>query len=549
MKFHSCTIATAILHFILSTGITVIATVCDLEPQQQRVCRDMNISPQHPFFSHPITGTEVFFFFDPPHLFKSIRNALVNHDIIFLDGQIASWVDVRALWSLDTARTVRLVPRLSAKHVFLGVGTKMSVRLAVQVFSHSVFSGLMAYSDAKLIPAQAVQTAAFVKRMNDLWDVFNCASLQGEGLKQAVTRANLQSRLAVLDEASLFIESLQFRSRKTDQIKSFLPSKNGLLLSIAAFRRVLTDFLHCDDCFEPGVKFLIGRRFNQDCVENCFAQIRRDKGSFYEMMASWRALSNLRAIAASSYLAPVRKKGCNCEDDRDRQIVDLFFSKPSIPEKEFQYFNSFCDENEEFAASSNFESQPCTSRQSQRHSSHRAVKELWKKNVTDLRIASVHHDACSYLAGYLLRQLVRKNVAVSECMTCKKLLFSMTNCDSSFASHKTYQHVRSGLISPTNEFIDLVRDWDKRFGPLFNEQCTLPHLKRGIALTLQRNCKENFLPNCHKHVIFKFCCELFVKVRIFREVKEHNSRIKCDRMASLRKLSKVNYVRRAFTKC
>ena len=424
----------------------------------------------------------------------------------------------------------------------------MSVRLAVQVFSHSVYSGLMAYSDEKLIPEQAMQTAAFVKKMNDLWDVFNCASLQAQGLKQAVTRTNLKSRLTVLDEASLFIESLQFKSRKTDKVKEFLPSKNGLLLSIAAFRCLLTNLLDSDDSFESDVKFISGRRFNQDCVENCFAQIRRDKGSFYEMMASWRALSNLRAIAASSYLAPVRKKGCNCEDDGDQQIVDLFFSKPSISEEEeFEHMNFVGDEEfDSIAASSNIDSPPCTSKQSQRHSCHQAVKNLWKENVTDLRIASVHHDACRYLGGYLLRQLVRKNVAVSKCITCTEVLFSVVKSNSSFSSHKTYQHARNGLMNPTNQFIQLVRDWDKHFRPLFNSLCTLPRLKRGIVLALLHKCRENFLPNCHKRVIFKFCCDLFVKVRIFREVKMHNSRIKCDRLASLRKLSKMNHVRRAF---
>ena len=93
-----------------------------------------------------------------------MRNALTNYDIEFSDCLTASWIDIKALWSLDTARPVRLVPKLQAKHVFLGLEKKMSVKLAIQVFWHSVHAGLLTYRHQNLLPKRAAQTEDFVKK-------------------------------------------------------------------------------------------------------------------------------------------------------------------------------------------------------------------------------------------------------------------------------------------------------------------------------------------------------------------------------------------------
>lgn len=141
---------------------------------------------------------------------------------------------------------LRLVPRLTSKHVFLGLGKKMSVKLAAQAFSHFVYAGIMTYRE----------------------------------------------------------------------------------------------------------------------------QIRRDKGSFFEMMPCWRALNNLRSVAASSYLAPVCKNNSNCENVNDFHLIDLFSQKPT---------HEIHNTDLSIMSPTN---NPCTSssnlRSSQRNASRSAVKEIWK---------------------------------------------------------------------------------------------------------------------------------------------------------------------------
>ena len=101
-----------------------MCTICDMEPQQQRLSRILGVCEERPYFHHPTSEEPVFFMYDPPHLIKSLRNALMNYDIGFGDGSIASWNFLKTLWSLDTARSLRLVPRLTAEHIFLGWGRR-----------------------------------------------------------------------------------------------------------------------------------------------------------------------------------------------------------------------------------------------------------------------------------------------------------------------------------------------------------------------------------------------------------------------------------------
>jgi hypothetical protein len=41
-----------------------------------------SVTPAVPFFAHPITKEPIFAHFDPPHLFKCIRNNFMNYDIL-----------------------------------------------------------------------------------------------------------------------------------------------------------------------------------------------------------------------------------------------------------------------------------------------------------------------------------------------------------------------------------------------------------------------------------------------------------------------------------
>ena len=508
-----------------------------MEPQQQRLSRVLGVCADRPFFDHPTTEEPVFFMFDPPHLMKSIRNALVNYDIGFEGGFIASWKFVKALWSLDTVRSLRLVPRLTAKHIFLGLGKKMSVRLAVQVFSHSVHAGLMTYKERGLLPSEAEQTAVFIKQMNDLWDAFNCSDLHGRGLKQVITRGNLFDRLRFLDVSASFIQSLTFHHTKNNVSKTYLPSKTGLLVTISAYKALARRLL----CDSPArLNFLIGRRLNQDCVENCFSQVRRDKGSFYEMMPCWRALGNLKCVAASTFLAHVRKSNANCQGDDDSVLVDLFHT---LKETGHQKKGEVLD-----LSFSEISSQSQVSRESisSRSSSQAAIQEMWRNSLENKQ-QMIESDASEYVSGYIVHKLLSKETDISNCTVCLLSITAETDEMSPFFSYKSFVNPSTGLQCPSAEFVTMVSTWDRQFRLCFNSVCRQRQLRLCISKILFSKCVSvaHFLPDCHKKCILEFCLELFVKIRIFKEVKTCNHNLKRDRVASLRKLSKLNQIYRS----
>ena len=507
-----------------------MCTICDMEPQQQRLSRILGVCEERPYFHHPTSEEPVFFMYDPPHLIKSLRNALMNYDIGFGDGSIASWNFLKTLWSLDTARSLRLVPRLTAKHIFLGLGKKMCVRLAVQTFSHSVYAGLMTYKARGLLHPDAQQTAIFVKTMNDLWDAFNCSDLRGRGFKQVITRGNLSARLDLLNSASSFIRSFVFhRLSKKPVSKTYLPSKTGLLITISAYKSLINHLL-CDS--PVPMNFLVGRRFNQDCVENCFSQVRRDKGSFFEMLPCWRAVSNLKCVAASTFLSPVRKFYANCQNDDDRIVIDLFQSSVECEKKTTKKF-------ELDPTSSDKNTSLCVSR---REASQTAIRELWR-DTSESPKDLIQNDATEYVAGYLIQKMFSKNSDIVKCTPCVLSLVAQTDELSTFLSHKSFVVNSCGLQIPSLEFVTLVSKWDQYFRSTFNSLCRSRQLKMrlvNILFSKTDSIADRFLPHCHKKCVLNFCLELFVKLKIFKEVKVGNENLKRDRIASLRKLSKMN---------
>ena len=92
------------------------------------------------------SGLPVAALYDVPHLYKCLRNALMKYDIE-VDGQVAKWSHIVALFDADRRRTLRAVPKLRSLHLRPGAFKKMSVSLATQVLSRSVAAGLSLYAD------------------------------------------------------------------------------------------------------------------------------------------------------------------------------------------------------------------------------------------------------------------------------------------------------------------------------------------------------------------------------------------------------------------
>jgi len=143
---------TEVVKKLTSSGFKVMATVCDQAPSNVAAINrlvantakeDLRCVGEHRGEYFKVADSEeVIPLFDPPHLLKGVRNALLKSDLeCTLDGEAltASWKHVQELYAKDTD-TNRAVPFLTDRHVRPESVQKMKVKYCTQVFSQRVSS-------------------------------------------------------------------------------------------------------------------------------------------------------------------------------------------------------------------------------------------------------------------------------------------------------------------------------------------------------------------------------------------------------------------------
>ena len=158
---HWCTHLARVLNNLIKSviaechkiGLIVIATVCDQGgPNQAAVNLLLKETREHQLrnsedpekkFGFLVNGVEVVPLFVPPHLFKGLRNNLLNKDLHFkLDDKqlIAKWKHLEQFYLLDTEDDHRICNKLTDQHIFAQKINKMKVICCTQVFSNQVGS-------------------------------------------------------------------------------------------------------------------------------------------------------------------------------------------------------------------------------------------------------------------------------------------------------------------------------------------------------------------------------------------------------------------------
>ena len=167
---------------VTEAGGHVKVIVCDQGANNRALFSQLGVTVEHPYFEH-VSG-EIICMFDPPHLFKSVRNNLIKY--IFQTGDNGKYVDwsfIRQFYDQDSKQALRLCPKLTMKHMEVTNFSKMKVSYAVQVLSKSVAAGINTYVSLKALPDAATTTANFLDKMDSLVDCFNSRSQYSSKLK------------------------------------------------------------------------------------------------------------------------------------------------------------------------------------------------------------------------------------------------------------------------------------------------------------------------------------------------------------------------------
>jgi len=189
-------------------------------------------------------------------------------------------------------------------HFELPFGKKMRVSLAVQVLSRSVGAAIQTYILEKKLKSDAQETAHFVKKVNEMWDLLNGHTFLSESTQE----------ISKFDDYQEWIKNWRFIDIN-GRVKETLPFKKALLITLSGFAGLFHDLVH------RGHKSISSRRFNQDCVENLFSTLRRDRGGFNSNPEVMKALQVLR-FASSTNILHVNATS-NCNNTGDNLLLDL----------------------------------------------------------------------------------------------------------------------------------------------------------------------------------------------------------------------------------
>lgn len=133
------------------SGFKVLGTICDQgcanvsainyliqETREKYIKNKMEL--KHNIFE--IDNNEVIPIYDTPHLLKGIRNNLLTKDlkcVINKENKTAKWEHILQLYKEDPAfQGIKLMPKLTEKHVIPEKISIMKVKCASQVFNQSV---------------------------------------------------------------------------------------------------------------------------------------------------------------------------------------------------------------------------------------------------------------------------------------------------------------------------------------------------------------------------------------------------------------------------
>ncbi|XP_055527252.1 uncharacterized protein LOC129719861 [Wyeomyia smithii] len=151
-------------------GFIPVGVVMDQHPTNVMTARALGVTVDEPMFD--IDGHPVLFFFDAPHLFKSLRNNLFNKNVLF-ENEIVSFQHIRDLYKIDISKMPRLVPKLTQKAVELPAFSKMNVKLATQTLGGTTAKAIKTYVELQCLEKKVLATASFIELFDQLFDVFN----------------------------------------------------------------------------------------------------------------------------------------------------------------------------------------------------------------------------------------------------------------------------------------------------------------------------------------------------------------------------------------
>lgn len=300
-----------------------MATVCDQGATNRKaisdLCKENSSQNEEPGSHFVLNNHNIFTIFDPPHLLKSTRNALLKYIIRYNKVKTAKMEHIRQCFNIDKKRRFQALRKLREDYLYLNLNgknrLKMKVSVAARTLSHTVAACIeQAIGDSSFdLPADAIHTAEFIHDIDQLFDSFNGRLPKPElGKPYRRCLSGKSPHRALWFKLKPKIKSWEFISGNT--CKEKMPFKSGWITTINATCKLW------DVCQKLGFKFLRTRTLNQDPLENMFSLIRHlsDQNTNPN---PYQLVSAFKTSVLTNLITPVCNR--NCETDEGSILDNL----------------------------------------------------------------------------------------------------------------------------------------------------------------------------------------------------------------------------------
>lgn len=502
-----------------STGLSVVSLTCDglssnLSMLKSLGCNFNIDNSQHfqTFFKHPTVDRKVYFFLDPSHMIKLIRNSLGSaKEIMDSHGNKIKWIYLEYLHKLQEEEGLHLANKLGKKHI-LYRDNKMKVKLATQLLSTSVACALKLCKDELKLPnfQGSSATIEFLLIFNDLFDILNSRNMRQYGLKKPLNNNNFMEVEAQLAVSYNYIKSLVLCKTNQKIVNSKLKTGFlGFLININSTLDLYKDLV----LQHKYLAYLPMYKISQDHIELIFGCIR-SQGGYNNNPTVKQFKSALKKIIVHVEI----------KDDRTGNCVPLdnisILNIPSTNKSLVQSIDSLRVIN----ASTNPEYSWLRVFEEPSDGDHDFYLDY------PFLITEYKNEVISYMAGYILKCLSKR----LHCSICLKTLY---NDDSTKQNCNLISIKNKGALTyPSCDLIRICKKTEqkillyikayKTLNTLSIEKCTLEivshFLNTDIFIELKNHISDHDFDSNHIYHLLKLIVQVYLKIRLNHYVKSNN---------------------------
>lgn len=212
----TATIIKDIVRQLEAVGYPVVGIVSDMGGSNQGVWRELNITPDSPYFVNPYDqNRNVYYFADVPHLIKLLRNHFIDDRLEVVDMGVIEKKIIEDLLLLESKNELKIAHKLSHHHLTVKGSQRQRVWPATQLFSNTTAKAIQWLGEKDLLKGNWENTSKVFKIVNDWFDTMNSCDYYGKNENCNVFGINLGHQIKVLEDMNKLTQSISTGKNKT----------------------------------------------------------------------------------------------------------------------------------------------------------------------------------------------------------------------------------------------------------------------------------------------------------------------------------------------